>query len=110
MNELLNNYMIDVRHPGVSGIEHLQMLQNRTRLATIETALSGQERQQLAAADRALIAQAHVFLEELSRFVDLAEERRRLQITPNQWWWYLDVFAGLPDYILEHLEEVAVVA
>ncbi len=104
MSEILNNYVVDVHHPGVSGIEHLQMLRARSRLAEIEGTLSPDERRQLIAADLALVAHAAEFLAELSRFADLAEERRRLSIGQEQWWWYLDVLAVLPTYVIRQPE------
>ncbi len=96
MNRLLKNYVVDVQYPNVSGIEHLQMLETRSKLAEVEAKLSPQERKALLDADRQLAAQADKFLRELSRFVDLAEERQRRQPDPNEWWWYLDILAQVP--------------
>ena len=104
MNEMLTAYVIDSRHPGVSGVEHLQMLHTRSKLAEIENRLTAAEQQQLRAADQALVAHAAEFLAELSRFADLAEERRRLNIGQGQWWWYLDVLAVLPAYVIKQPE------
>jgi len=110
MNELLKNYLIDTQHPDVSGIEHLQMLRNRTKLAALMASFSAREQQQLAIADQMLVAHAHEFVVELSRFINFAEERRRLQITPEQWWWYLDIIAELPDYLIRQPEAAALTA
>ncbi|MCD6554198.1 MAG: hypothetical protein J7M16_09345 [Anaerolineae bacterium] len=96
MNELLQAYVIDTQYPDVSGIEHLQMLRRRSELADLEHMLSREERRQLAEADARLLAHAAEFLAELSRFVDLAAERRRLCTPPSHWWWYLDVLAQIP--------------
>jgi hypothetical protein len=96
MNKLLKNYDADTRFSGVSGIEHLQMLQNRSLLASIETKLTHPERALLAQADQRLLVHAHEFWLEISRFTNLAEERQRLNPPPEQWWWYLDVLAQLP--------------
>jgi hypothetical protein len=96
MNQLLTTYLIDVKHPNVSGIEHLQMLENRSKLARMEQQLTLMERRKLAMADRQLARHAHRFLQELSQFINLAEERRRRQLLPNEWWWYLDVMVQIP--------------
>jgi hypothetical protein len=104
MNEILKGYVVDARHPAVSGIEHLQMLRARSKLAEFEATLSADERQQLMAADQNLAAHAAEFLAELSRFTDLAEERRRLNIAEDHWWWYLDVLAALPAYVIRQPE------
>ena len=96
MNRLLESYTVDTRYPGVSGIEHLQMLRTRSRLAEIEDTLTTDERRLLAEADQRLIDHVSEFWAEISRFADLAEERRRLQPPPEHWWWYLDVLAQVP--------------
>ena len=44
-----------------------------------------------------LVEQAREFYEELSRFVDLTQKRKFEEITPQRWWWYLDVLALLPN-------------
>lgn len=96
MNELLKQYLVDVEYPGVSGAEHLQMLQIRDELAEQERAFGPQERKALAAADQRLIEQAVEFYIELARFIDLAQYRQEHQIASDHWWWYLDVVAQLP--------------
>jgi hypothetical protein len=96
VNKLVKNYDVDTRHPNVSGIEHLQMLQNRNRLAEIENTLTAAERRLLAEADRRLLSHVAEFWAEISRFTDLAKERQQRQPLPEYWWWYLDVLAQLP--------------
>jgi len=96
MNTLLESYLVDVKHPDVSGIEHLQMLETRSELAKVEQQLTSKERKALAEADRRLATNAAHFLAELSRFVNLAEERRQRQPEPNEWWWYLDILIRAP--------------
>jgi hypothetical protein len=96
MNESLQSYVVDTQYPGVSGIEHLQMLRRRSELVELEHTLSHKERRLLAEADKRLVAHAVEFLAELSRFVNLAEERNRLQIPSSHWWWYLDVLTHAP--------------
>ncbi len=58
MNRLLESYTVDTRYPDVSGIEHLQMLRTRSRLAEIEDTLTTDERRLLAEADQRLIDHA----------------------------------------------------
>ncbi len=101
MNQLLKNYRIDVDYPDVSGIEHFQMLKTRSELAKIEQQLTPREQKVLAEADRKLVMAADQFFAELSRFVDLSEERQRRQPAANEWWWYLDILVQVPA-LLEH--------
>jgi hypothetical protein len=96
MNEWLQAYVVDTQYPGVSGIEHLEMLRRRSKLAEVEQTLSEEEHHLLAQADARLAGQAAEFLTELARFVDLAQERSRQQPPPSHWWWYLDVLAQVP--------------
>ena len=97
MNQLLAHYCIDMKHPEVSGAEHLEMLKIRDRLVDIEPALIPEEQTSLAEADQVPVEQAVVFCEELSRFVDLAKQRQTDNIPSSRWWWYLDVIRHLPD-------------
>jgi HAMP domain-containing protein len=96
MNELLQAYVIDTQFPEVSGIEHLQMLRRRSELAELKSTLNSDELEQLAQADERLVTQASQFLAELSRFVDLTQERRRRPVPASHWWWYLDVLTYAP--------------
>jgi hypothetical protein len=96
MNQLLQNYLVDVEYPEVSGIEQLQMLKRRSELVEVEHTLSLAEKKSLAEADRKLALQADKVLAELSRFVNLENERERLQPQANEWWWYLDVLVRAP--------------
>lgn len=100
MNFLLENYIIDVEYPEVSGAEHLQMLYNRDKLADLEMTLSLEEQERLDEADRRLIQEASHFYAALSSFVDLAVIRRHENISPSRWWWYLDVLSELPSLAL----------
>ncbi len=110
MNELLRAYVVDTQYPDVSGIEHLQMLKRRSELANVEHTLSHEERHQLAEADARLATHAAEFLAELSRFVDLAAERRRLRPPPSHWWWYLDVLVQVPAMPIHKLKPGLVTA
>jgi len=96
MNSLLEQYIVDVDYPEVSGIEHLQMLETRSKLFVVESQLSATERRMLIAADHKLATQALHFLPELERFVNLADERRRRKVISEEWWWYLDVLVQIP--------------
>ncbi|MBS1251618.1 MAG: hypothetical protein MAG451_00651 [Anaerolineales bacterium] len=96
MNRLLKHYCADVEFPHVSGVEHLEMLQIRDRLAAIEDQLSDDELEALTEADYRLFEQAAAFYAELSRFVDLVDRRRNQKIPASRWWWYLDVLTQLP--------------
>lgn len=96
MNKLLEQYTVDVDYPEVSGIEHLQMLETRSKLHLLEPQLSVEDRRLLNIADHKLATEAIHFFEELKRFVNLAEERRQRKVKPEEWWWYLDVLAQAP--------------
>lgn len=96
MNQLLAHYCIDVQHPEVSGAEHLEMLKIRDQLAVLEPTLTSEEQAALGAADCVLAEQAHVVHRELQRFLDLAAYRRAQGISPERWWWYLDVIQYVP--------------
>jgi hypothetical protein len=110
MNKLVQDYATDTRYPNVSGIEHLQMLHNRSKLARIEASLTSEEKQMLAEADQRLFMQVGEFWEALSRFTDLALERQRLQPPSSHWWWYLDVLAQTPAYSTHKADISAVFA
>mgnify|MGYP006445764797 CR=1 FL=1 len=36
------------------------------------------------------------WLQQSSQFVNLANYRKKEDISPQQWWWYLDVLSYLP--------------
>lgn len=92
MNPWLRRYLDGVAFPESSGIEHLDMLEARDRLAAAE--LDPRERHQLREADQELLGKASLFLEELERFVDLPAYRQERGIGSGRWWWYLDVLAA----------------
>ena len=96
MNPLLKNYCVSVEFPDVSGAEHLEMLQIRDRLTEIESQLTEEEKILLTKADCQLVENASSFYQELSRFINLTENRKAQCISPQRWWWYLDVLAVLP--------------
>lgn len=110
MNKFLEQYTVDVDYPEVSGIEHLQMLETRSKLYSLELQLSEEERRLLAAADHKLATQAIHFLRELKHFVNLTEERRRREVSAEEWWWYLDVLVQAPALPQRSAEVVPVPA
>jgi hypothetical protein len=96
VKELLDAYLVDVCFGGVSGAEHMQMLQTRDRVAANEPSLSPDERALLYEADRRLVENAAAFHAELARFLDLKLYRDKNHIEPARWWWYLDVISQIP--------------
>ena len=96
LRERLRAYSVDVDFAGVSGFEIIDVLMERSETARGETALSEEERQELEAADRALMRRARQFYASLREVADIAELRRRSGALPSQWWWYLDVLAEEP--------------
>ena len=90
-HSLLAEYVEDVGHPEVSGFELLDLLHTRSALATLEAALSADERQRLEEADARLLASTAVILSRLSEIASLSTLRRRANASPSHWWWYLDL-------------------
>lgn len=97
MNQLLQNYSIQVDYPDVSGAEHLEILQIRDRLAELETDLTIEEGVILAKADRKLMMSSSDIYKGLSEFIDLPRYRLEQGISAQKWWWYLDVLNYLPS-------------
>lgn len=96
MNPRVASYCVAVQHPDVSGAEHLELLQLRDHLVSLEPLLSPEDQEALSAADALLAAQASQIHHELQRFIDLAAYRRAQDIPPERWWWYLDVLQHVP--------------
>jgi len=94
--ERLQAYVVDVQDPDVSGMEHLEMLFNRSELAKVEARLTQEEQQALALADKQLIQQAHAFYTAIAAIADLKSWRERKAEPPAHWWWYLDVLSAAP--------------
>jgi hypothetical protein len=97
MNKVLQNYSIQVDYPDVSGAEHLEILQIGDRLAELETDLTIEEGVILAKADRQLMMNTSKIYKELSQFIDLPQYRLEQGVSPQKWWWYLDVLNYLPS-------------
>ena len=87
---LLEQYIVDVQHPDVSAFELLDLLQTRSALATLEAQLSTEERQRLEEADSQLLAAAPMFVSRLLELAPLPTLRRRANVSPSHWWWYLE--------------------
>jgi len=87
---LLKQYVEDVRHPQVSGFELLDLLSTRSALVEGEVHLSSTERRRLEKADACLLAAASIILAQLSEIAPLPELRRRANVPPSHWWWYLE--------------------
>ena len=97
IEEKLSAYELDVDFPEVSGMEHLQMLLTRSELHRGDRLLDSEQKARLARADRKLLQQAQTFYEAIQAIADLASWRERAgDVTPEHWWWYLDVLAQLP--------------
>ena len=97
IEEKLAAYEVDVGFPEVSGMEHLQMLLVRSELHEADHRLDSKQKTRLARADRMLLQQAQSFYEAIQGIADLTSWRERAGgVTPEHWWWYLDVLAQLP--------------
>ena len=105
MNKLLTYYCQSLEFPDVSGAEHLELIEIREELASIESELTEAEKRQLSIADSQLIKKAARFYAELSRFINLKQKREAEPISAEHWWWYLDVLAHLPQSL--YTEEIS---
>lgn len=94
--ELLAAYETDVEFPDVSGMEHLDMLMTRSKIAKHEPHLSDEERERLLKADRLLLEHAEQFHQAIRQIADLASWRRDETVPETHWWWYLDVIIQMP--------------
>lgn len=88
---LLKQYIEDVHHPNVSGFELLELLSTRSALVEGEASLSSTERRRLEKADARLLTAASVILARLVEIAPLSELRKRANVSPSHWWWYLDL-------------------
>ncbi len=97
IEEKLSAYEVDVDFPEVSGMEHLQMLLTRSELYRAGPLLNSEQTTRLARADRKLLQQAQSFYEAIQAVADLTSWREGAGgVTPEHWWWYVDVLAQLP--------------
>lgn len=73
------------------------MLVTRSELHRVQAQLTAEQRTRLASADKILLRQAHLFYQAIQAVADLARWRAtETGLTPEHWWWYLDVLAQLP--------------
>ena len=100
MNKILNLYSLSLDYPDVSGAEVLELLAIRDQIANLELELSLKEQKILFEADKKLIANASSFYLEISRFINLYEHRKNNNISPQKWWWYLDVLRNIHNYLI----------
>ena len=109
-NDMITAFEVDVRFPDVSGMEHLDMLLNRSELAQAEHdgQLSNEQRVRLAEADRILLKQVERFYGSIKQIADLEAWRRQEDVPPEHWWWYLDVLAQVPSWPVRERSQVSV--
>lgn len=100
IDDMITVFEVDVRFPDLSGMEHLDMLLNRSELARAEQAgqLSDEQRLRLAQADRILLEQVERFYGSIKHIADLESWRRQEDAPPEHWRWYLDVLAQVPSW------------
>lgn len=94
--KLLVSYKAGVRHPEVSGMEHLNLLQIRSSLADLAPELTEAQHERLMEADQELLARANEFIHAIQQIADLDSWRAQQDVPPAHWWWYLDVIVNLP--------------
>ncbi|ANV84721.1 hypothetical protein AWQ21_10215 [Picosynechococcus sp. PCC 7003] len=96
MNPLLKFYADSLDYPEVSGAELLELLTIRDQLAQLIDRFNALDQTLLLKADLKLLLNASVIYPEISRFINLETYRKENQITPEKWWWYIDVLDHLP--------------
>ena len=97
IEERLSAYEVDVEFPDVSGMEHMQMLMTRSELHDAGHLLTSDQQTRLANADRKLLQQVRKYHNAIQSIADLTHWRETNGgVTPEHWWWYLDVLAQLP--------------
>jgi hypothetical protein len=100
IEQWLTQYETDVRFPDVSGMEHLDMLLTRSRIAANQPALTPEQRIRLLDADQRLFHNAEQFYRAIAAVADLAEWRSESAASPEEWWWYLDVVTSIPQFLM----------
>ena len=100
IDNMITAFEVDVRFPDVNGMEHLDMLLNRSELARAQhdSQLSNEQRVRLTEADRILLEQVDRFYTAIKQIADLEAWRRQEDAPPEHWWWYLDVLAQVPSW------------
>ncbi len=99
IESLLTEYETDVHFPDVSGMEHLDMLLTRSRLAEHKEEMDVEQLARLSDADQLLLRQAEQFNHAITAVGDLVEWRASVDASPDHWWWYLDVLTSVPEYL-----------
>ncbi len=100
MNKVLDTYCLSLDYLEVSGAELLELLAIRDRIFDLESTLSLEEKNILSKGDRKLIDNAKIIYQEISQFINLYEHRQNHRISPQKWWWYLDVLVSIHDYLI----------
>lgn len=90
LKELLGYYTKGVYYPEVSGFEILEILDTRSEIARKEKELSFEERKKIETADGIFLKNAAKFFTAISEIADLAEMRKKTNVSPSHWWWYLE--------------------
>lgn len=98
MEKLLTQYETDVRFPDVSGMEHLDMLLSRSRIAEHKDNLNAEQLTRLMDADQLLLHNAGQFNKAILAIADLTAWREEVKASPDHWWWYLDVLTNVPQF------------
>ena len=97
VEERLSAYEVDFAFPDVSGLEHLQTLMTRSELHDTGHLLTTDQQTRLANADRKLLQHVRKYIDAIQSIADLTHWRETTAgVTPEHWWWYLDVLAQLP--------------
>lgn len=96
IDHLLEAYEIGVEDPEISGMEHLDMLLTRSKLAKVVDDLTPSQKARLTRADQELTRQAEQFYAAISRIANLKSWRDDEDAPPSHWWWYLDVLVEAP--------------
>jgi hypothetical protein len=105
---LIDTYEVDVRFPDVSGMEHLDMLLTRSKIAQGMSHLTAEQYVRLVEADKILLQQARRFYQAIQKIADLETWRKDENVPTTHWWWYLDVLAQLPELSAEEITQSAI--
>ena len=89
-DRLRASFCSGVRHPQVSGIEVLELLDTRSTLSQQEKHLSETSRKQLEESDSLFLKNAQQFYAAVAQVADVEDMRRQASVTPSHWWWYLE--------------------
>jgi len=100
MNNLLNIYHLSLGYLDVSGAEQLELLNIRDQISDLESSFSLEEQKILFEADKKLLSNAAILYKEISRFINLADYRKSHNVSPQKWWWYLDVLGNISNYLV----------